>query len=64
MKKKILKIIMGVLLIAAALVLTLKFIKMLPAFVKILALAADVATVYYAVNFLILNKNKNKKNDS
>jgi len=54
MDKNIKKII-GYALIVIVILLTLKFVKMLPAFMKVLALAADAITIYYAY---ILIKNK------
>ena len=46
MKTQTFKTIMGVLVIVLALVLTINLVKMLPAFMKVLALGGNVATIY------------------
>ena len=63
MKKETLFKILGFTLIGLVILLTLKFIKMLPAILKVLALATNVITIYFAYNNLINNK-KTEKNDN
>ena len=63
MKKETLFKILGFTLIGLVILFTLKFIKMLPAILKVLALATNVITIYFAYNNLINNK-KTKKNDN
>jgi len=63
MKKETLFKILGYVSIGLVILFTLKFIKMLPAFLKVLALATNVVTIYFAYNNLINNK-KTKKNDN
>jgi len=57
----ILKKIIGFFLIAAAIMVTIVFVKRLPPIMKLLALAADVFTIYYAVQLI---KNKKQKDES
>tara|TARA_S200002703_G_scaffold160082_1_gene176657 strand:+ start:225 stop:410 length:186 start_codon:yes stop_codon:yes gene_type:complete len=61
MKKTTLKKILGTIAIAFVGLLTIRFIKMLPAVLKILALAANAITVYFAYNQFI-NQNKEDEN--
>ena len=63
MKNQTFKKIMGILIIAFVLVLTIKFVKMLPAFMKILALGGNVATIYLVYRELIYYKTKNKEDE-
>jgi len=63
MKKETLFKILGFILIGLVILFTLKFIKMLPVILKVLALATNVITIYFAYNNLINNK-KTKKNDN
>lgn len=56
---KTLKIILGYLVISFVVLLTLKYIKLLPVILKVLALAANIITVYFAYNYYIKSKNKN-----
>tara|TARA_R100001510_G_C7635016_1_gene193325 strand:+ start:540 stop:755 length:216 start_codon:yes stop_codon:yes gene_type:complete len=63
MKKETLLKILGYISIGLVILITLKYIKMLPAFLKVLALATNVLTGYFAYNNLINNK-KTKKNDN
>jgi hypothetical protein len=59
MNKITVKKILGIIAVALVLLITARYIKMLPAVLKVLALAANVLTVYYAYNQFI-NQNKNK----
>ena len=63
MKKETLFKILGFTLIGLVILFTLKFIKMLPAILKVLALATNVITIYFDYNNLINNK-KTEKNDN
>jgi len=63
MKKETLFKILGFTLIGLVILFTLKFIKMLPVILKVLALATNVITIYFAYNNLINNK-KTEKNDN
>jgi len=63
MKKETLFKILGVILIGLVILFTLKFIKMLPVILKVLALATNVITIYFAYNNLINNK-KTKKDEN
>jgi len=57
MKKITLFKLMGYISIGLVILLTLRYIKMLPAFLKVLALATNVVTIYFAYNNLIKTKN-------
>lgn len=57
MKKITLFKLMGYISIGLVILLTLRYIKMLPAFLKVLALATNVITIYFAYNNLIKTKN-------
>jgi len=59
MNKITVKKILGIIAVALVLLITARYIKMLPAVLKVLALAANILTVYYAYNQFI-NQNKNK----
>jgi hypothetical protein len=59
MNKNILKKIIGYILIGLVVLITIKLIKVLPVIMKLLALAANVLTIYLAYNYFINNKNKN-----
>ena len=59
MKTQTFKTIMGILIIALALVLTINLVKMLPAFMKVLALGGNIATIYLVYHELIKKSNKN-----
>jgi hypothetical protein len=59
MNKVTIKKILGIIAVALVLLMTARFIKMLPAVLKVLALAANIFTVYFAYNQFI-NQNKNK----
>ncbi len=61
MKKTTLKKILGIITIAFVALLTIRFIKMLPAILKVLALAANAITVYFAYN-QFLNQNQKDEN--
>jgi hypothetical protein len=56
MKTTVLYKILWVLVIAGVVIVTFKFIKVLPALMKVLALAANVITVYFAINYFKQNK--------
>lgn len=51
-----LKIIFGVVVILVVILLTIKFIKVLPAFVKVIALGANIATVYVVYDMIKKSK--------
>lgn len=57
----IVKKIIGFLAILFIALLTLRFIKMMPAFMKALFFMADVFAIYWVYTGLIKNKNKNEK---
>ena len=59
MNKDIFKKIIGYTLIGLAILITIKFIKVLPIIMKLMALAANILTIYLAYNYFINNKNKN-----
>ena len=59
---KLFKIVLGGMLIALSLYLTLKFALKAPPFMKILFLIANVATIYLVYVYLIQTK-KDKKQD-
>ena len=59
----IVKKIIGFFLIAFAVIVTIVLIKKLPPIMKLIALAADVFTIYIAVN-LIKSKNKKEKDET
>jgi len=60
MNKDILKKIIGYILIGLVVVVTISLIKVLPVIMKLLALAANVLTIYLAYTYFINNKqNKN-----
>jgi len=59
MKKTTLSKIIGILIIAFVALVTLKYVKLLPAILKVLALAANLVTIYLAYNYFINLKNKN-----
>ena len=63
MSKELLKKIFGILAIVFVVLLTIKFIKVLPAIVKVLALAANVFTIWWAYTELIKNRNKNQNKE-
>jgi heme O synthase-like polyprenyltransferase len=56
------KILMG-LLVAFVILLTLKYVKMLPAVMKVLALAANVVTIYWAYTIFKSKKDKDEQTD-
>jgi heme O synthase-like polyprenyltransferase len=58
-----LKKILAVLLIAFMVVLTLRYIKMLPAVMKIAALAVDVITIYWAYTVIKTKTNKKEEDE-
>jgi len=58
MNKELLKKLLGYILIVSVIILTIKFIKVLPVIMKLLALAANVLTIYLAYNYFINTKNK------
>lgn len=62
MNADILKKIIGVLAILFVILLTIKFIKLLPAFIKVIALAANIFTIWWASNNLI-KANKKENNE-
>jgi hypothetical protein len=53
MSKKIFYKILGYFLIALVLIISVRYIIKLPMIIKVLALAFNVITIYYAYNFLI-----------
>ncbi len=59
MNKTTLSKILGILIIAFVVLATLKYVKLLPAILKVLALAANLVTIYLAYNYFINLKNKN-----
>ena len=61
MNETLKKILMG-LLVAFVILLTLKYVKMLPAIMKVLALAGNVITIYWAYT-VFKNKSKKDKKD-
>jgi len=56
MEKETLYKILGVLAIVFVIVLTLTVIKFLPAIIKVLALLANVVTIYFALKFIKTKK--------
>jgi len=54
--KEKLNVILGVLLIAFVVLITLKYLLKVPSFIKIAALAVNALTIYYAVTKLIKPK--------
>ena len=64
MKKETLYKILGYLLILFAVLFTVKFIKMLPAVLKVAALAANIVIIYEAYNRLIKNKKEEENGKS
>jgi heme O synthase-like polyprenyltransferase len=61
MNKNTLRVILGYLIIALVVLVTLKYVKLLPAILKVLALAANLVTIYFAYNYFINLKNKKEK---
>ena len=53
MSKKIFYKILGYFLIALVLIISVRYIIKLPMIIKVLSLAFNVITIYYAYNFLI-----------
>jgi hypothetical protein len=62
MKTVTFKKIMGGLIIALVLLITIRYVKMLPAIMKLLAIGANVATIYLTYNWFIKQKKKKEKN--
>ncbi|CAG7580374.1 MAG: hypothetical protein SLAVMIC_00383 [uncultured marine phage] len=62
--KQIFRILMGIVIIGLALVFTVKFIKMLPAFGKIIGIAANIATIYFTVDWIKRKQNKSDNNNN
>ena len=58
MSKVALYKIIGYFLIAIVVLVTVRYIIKLPLIVKVLALAVNVITIYYAYNYLIKEKNE------
>jgi len=58
MSKVILYRILGYFLIAIVILVTVRYIIKLPLIIKVLALAVNVITIYYAYNYLIKEKNE------
>lgn len=56
MKKVTLFKILGYISIGLVVLFTLRYIKLLPAILKVLALATNVVTIYFAYNNLIKTK--------
>jgi hypothetical protein len=56
--KQLFKTIMGGLIIAFVLLLTIKFIKVLPPLIKILALAVNAGIIYLTYSYLFKNTKK------
>lgn len=56
MKKVTLFKVLGYISIGLVVLFTLRYIKMLPAILKVLALATNVITIYFAYNNLIKTK--------
>lgn len=53
MSKEIFYKVLGYFLIALVLIISVRYIIKLPMIIKVLALAFNVITIYYAYNFLI-----------
>lgn len=60
MKEGVLKKILGGLLMATFVILTVMYIKKLPPLMKVMMLAVDVCVFYISVNVLIKPKKENK----
>jgi hypothetical protein len=58
MSKVTLYRILGYFLIAIVILVTVRYIIKLPLIIKVLALAVNVITIYYAYNYLIKEKNE------
>lgn len=58
MSKVTLYRILGYFLIAIVILVTIRYIIKLPLIIKVLALAVNVITIYYAYNYLIKEKNE------
>jgi hypothetical protein len=58
MSKVTLYRILGYFLIAIVILVTVRYIIKLPMIIKVLALAVNVITIYYAYNYLIKEKNE------
>jgi len=56
--KKLFQIIIGVILIAFILLLTILYIKRLPILMKVLALAINACVIYMSYTYLFKNKKK------
>lgn len=56
--KKVFRIIIGILIILSVILLTASVIKLLPAFVKVIGVLANVFTIYMVLDWL---KGKSKK---
>lgn len=56
--KQLFKTVMGGLIIAFVLLLTIKFIKVLPPLIKVLALAVNAGIIYLSYSYLFKNKKK------
>ncbi len=56
MKKVTLFKVLGYISIGLVVLFTLRYIKMLPAILKVLALATNIITIYFAYNNLIKTK--------
>lgn len=59
---KVFRKIMGGIIIAFVIILTLTLIKRLPPIMKVVSLAANVATIYFTVNYFFKNKKKKEEN--
>ena len=53
--------IIGILIITAVLIITFTLIKRLPPVMKVVSLAANVATIYFTVNYFIKQKKKKEE---
>jgi len=63
MNKQVLIKIIAIVAVAFVLLLTVRFVKMLPAIMKLLALAGDIITIYWAYTVFKTKKNKNEKSN-
>lgn len=60
MEKRALYRFLGYFMIVLVVIVTIRYIIKLPVIIKVLALAVNAITIYYAYNYLIKEKNKNE----
>ena len=60
MEKRALYRFLGYFMIALVVIVTIRYSIKLPVIIKVLALAVNAITIYYAYNYLIKEKNKNE----